>query len=162
MSKLIYLSGGWNDHETIIQYAEKLTPLGYDIAHDWPWQARLQAAQDATAGPSHVLRGDSHLTNEERFRHATEEVEAVKTADFFWLFVASYTGSAGSWFETGYASAIADITRACGRGRPIILVSGPNARKSIFTSLVGPMCFATHDEAFEVLKREPLHRPHTR
>lgn len=75
--------------------------------------------------------GDSQLSIEDRVKYARADLEGVVAADVVWLLAANDKGACGSWVEFGAAL----VLRQGGVLRPHIVVSGPKARRTIFTEL---------------------------
>ena len=83
-----------------------------------------------------IAGGDSKLTNEARRKYALDDLNGVLDADVLWLLAANTPQAAGSWCELGIAlgaSMARDVQHA--PVNPTIVVSGPNARRTIFSEL---------------------------
>src|ERR1700722_1505304 len=87
---------------------------------------------------------DSKLTPEQRRTWAREELRGVLDADVFWLLAANSRTSTGAWVELG-AALTAQRMRKLYEGendypeqrhRPLIVVSGAQWNRTLFTELV--------------------------
>jgi len=143
----IYIAGGWDERVTVVRpYIDKALRAGFTITLDWTLEEGIKDAD----------RGDSLLVSEVRLRAAQMDSRAINRADIFWLLAPSYKGSSGSWWELGYAMALAansGVEGKLGGHRKDIIVSGPNWKRSIFTELIQNR-FDTHEEAFTFLTTE--------
>ena len=127
----IYLAGGVLEREEISKYMRKLEAIGYEITCDWTKSEGLVPGNTS----------DADLSDEDQKKFAIADLKGIDDAYFVWHIVASYKGSRGAYVEIGYALA----------KKKILIVSGPDARKTIFHS------FAhhhrdTHQRAFELLE----------
>ncbi len=115
--------------------------LGPDvITHDW--------IRDIKEAPC----ADFDLSDPACARYATNDVDAVEAADVIWLVVPSGP-STGAWVELGVALG---LRRAAAR-KQLIVASGPDVRRSIFTRL----CDELHEkdsDARDSITRFAAHR----
>jgi hypothetical protein len=177
----VYVAGAWTEqHQRARPMMSKLREAGLTISHDWS-QAEGDVCACGHGKSSHgpeaahdgwrsttstrcerylvgILRcpceqfngigtgSDSKLTPEQRRTFAREDLDGVLSADVLWLLAANEKGACGSWVELGVAF-----------GRPlwpIVLVSGPKCRRTIFTELA--TMFDTDEEALaHVLAMKP-------
>lgn len=126
----IYVAGGFLEKDTISAFMRRLEAVGFEITMDW---TKVEAGDKPKTS-------DADLSHEEQIKFATIDLEGVCDADVVWHIVAGYKGSRGAYVETGYA---------LGLGK-MLVVSGPDWRKSIFHALAD-QCFFTHEEAFVFL-----------
>lgn len=95
---------------------------------------------------------DAELSNEDRKKFTLADLDGILSADVVWLLAANDKGACGSWVELG--AAIAGRALADGMDRrpyPLIIVSGPECRRTIFTELADRL-FETDDEALAYVR----------
>jgi hypothetical protein len=125
----IYVAGAWIEQDTRVRpWITKLRAAGITITHDW-------TVAEARPG----ITSDAELSPEERRAFAVADYNGVRSADVVWLLAPNENGGCGSWVELGIA---------LGSGIGIVYVSGPRAKRSIFTELALGV-FQTDEEAFK-------------
>jgi hypothetical protein len=133
MTISIYLSGGWNEHKTVSEYARRLEANNFKLSCDWMSEAAKPNAPH-----------DNDISREARKKIAHEEIRAVVWSQFFWLLIP--TGiSRGSWTEFGAAIAAKHYGAVTGIQK--IFVSGQH-KWSLFADHDGVECFDSHEEAY--------------
>ncbi|HXB28094.1 MAG TPA: hypothetical protein VNV25_25415 [Gemmatimonadaceae bacterium] len=167
-----YVAGAWvEQHQRSRPMIAKLREAGIEITCDW-----TQAEGDVCACGHHRSvhynsgegckgdgltiaacsclgfngigsGGDSLLTDADRRKYAQADLDGVLAADIVWLLAANDRGACGSWVELG-AALVARQMRAGEDGGPwpLIVVSGPKCKWTIFTELADRL-FETDEEA---------------
>ena len=166
-----YVAGAWvEQHQRARPMIARLREAGVDITMNWP-----QAEGDVCAcghhrddhGPASAPEdpscigllcecpmfngigsgGDSQLSDADRIKYAQADLDGVLQADIVWLLAANDKGACGSWVELGAAQSARQLRVALGFGpSPIIFVSGPKNKRTIFTELADKL-FETDEEA---------------
>lgn len=111
MSLGIYVAGAQREPERVRAAMTAAQGAGLVLTLDWLAEIEAQPA------PEGVL--EQH--DRRRFAHA--DLDAIDRADVVWLLASVH--AKGAWVELGYAL----------RGQKTIVVSGPDARRSIFCAL---------------------------
>ena len=146
----VYVAGAWvEQHERARPMIAELRAAGIEITHDWT-RAEGEVIRNAAGG---VVQSDADLDVEDRKRHALEDLRGVLAADVVWLLAPNDKGACGAWVELGAALALRGAwdpnpARAASY-TPRIIVSGPKARRSIFTELAET--YDTDEAAFAVI-----------
>lgn len=123
----VYVAGASAErHERVRPVMARLRAAGIEITHDW-----TEAMHEAWS----VEDGDAMVPESMRDWYARQDRDGVMSADVVVL-LAPDGPSTGAWVELGLA---------IGREVPIV-VSGRNARRTIFTSLANRL-FDTDEEA---------------
>lgn len=117
----VYVAGSSNDLERVRAAQRRLRVAGAEISFDWTLDIELARVSGKT---------DADLSEPQRAVASIGCLDGVRLARVFWLLAPpAHAPSRGAWGELGYAIALAerDPNRT-------ILVSGPGARETIFTS----------------------------
>ena len=127
------------------------------FASDTPYRKHPYQLSDASVGCTKCAScmafngigsgGDSLLTDADRIKYAQADLDGVLQADIVWLLAANDKGACGSWVELGAALALhALVPPGLGVAGPIVVVSGPKNKRTIFTELADKL-FETDEEA---------------
>jgi hypothetical protein len=149
----VYVAGAWVEQHTRARvWIAKLRAVGITITCDWT-RAEGEVIYSSSGK---VVTGDSDLDPEDRRKYALADLQGVLDADVVWMMAPDDKGSAGAWVELGAALALHAYGMApqawVQRGpadKHRVIVSGPKARRSIFTELAE--IYDTDEEAFAAI-----------
>jgi nucleoside 2-deoxyribosyltransferase len=131
----VYVAGASRELDRVDAFIAAMLARGHELALDWREPIRERTAAGGT---------DTDLADDAARVFAVEDLTAICGADLF-ILLAPAEGGSGCWVELGFAIS---------RGIPIV-VSGPAARRSVFTRLAG---IADRDEdALAMLDQVEVH-----
>lgn len=125
----VYVSASSKEIGRARLWMNKLRRAGIEVTSTWV--ECITSVGDAN--PAHATRG-------QRIAWAQKDLDEIDAADVMWLLMPQ-TPTSGAWLEYGYA-----IMRD-----KMLLVSGPDQTRSIFTALAES--YETDDDAFDALVR---------
>lgn len=129
MSRLIYVAGSGRPGEIqrVVDCIKAARILGYTVTHDWTYEV-LAAHETRTS--------DASLTPAQQRQISMDDLRGVERADVLWcVWPSGY--SHGMAVEFGFGLGITRMNRVMKEPivTPLIIVSGPESSRCIFTSL---------------------------
>ncbi|NBT35708.1 MAG: hypothetical protein EBT03_09260 [Betaproteobacteria bacterium] len=130
MTTTIYVASAVEQMLLVEHYVEKLKRLGFAIGYEWTHDVRESG-----------FKPDVELSHQQRRFIAKMDSRGVEESGLVWVITPGHKHQGcGMWVELGMALAL----------RKRVVVSGPLARRTVFTELAEAV-FDSHDQAFDYI-----------